>query len=325
VADAPSDSTAAEPEPQPRDHYTRVVASPAQGGSRWYRHTWDLAAARAGLLDAFLAADQGDKSGWTGQDMRVQDADGATVAVMVDPARLDRLEAAAAELADREESPPDGGYHPAVHGPCSGGDGMLIDTDPIRRGLAWMLARYDLRGDDPDREKIRARAAELDKHEGDWLLSAAVTTALSVMLMADHDGVVPIRAWSAPSEGAAVHEARWVLAWTTPARGLYVRGGSPQLWGEDYAVVTGAGWKLRGGFLSREIATEYAVAIATAAPQVDWRTWDTPITDAPPDIRDPLAAENRRWTVMGLRDQPAAEADTAPPTADPPESAAGDA
>jgi hypothetical protein len=280
----------------PRGHWTSVHDA---NGTRWYRHTWPVAAARDGLVDAFLAADPGDKAGWMGSPMRVVDDTGAEVAVVVDPDRYRKLVDAAGELTAKKETPPDAEYHPAVHGPGSGGDGMLIDTDPIRVQLAWLLAKIEL-GDDANREAVQVRAAEIETKRSSWLVATAVLIALQIKLLAGHDGVVPIRCWSSPTQGAET-EARWHLAYQTPARGLYVRGGDPNLFGEEYDVVSGSGYRLRSGFVSREVATDYAVAIAAAAPDVDWRVWDTPLAEAPPAILDPVAAENKRWWPYGPR------------------------
>ncbi|HET8661111.1 MAG TPA: hypothetical protein VFM55_19205 [Micromonosporaceae bacterium] len=305
TTDAPdTPATETGPDGSPREHWTSIGA---RDGLRWYRHTWTVDDARAGLLDAFLSADAEDTSGFMGQDMRVKDDNGKTVAVLMHPERARRLSDVTAAVERLKEQPGDGDLHPALHGPRTGGDGLLMDTDVIRRQLAWVLAIKDV-GEPPSREKdvidawrdrVKARADEIDDEDDIYLLGASVLVAQAVAFWPDERGVVPIRAWNKREDGAE-QEAHWRLAYTTPARGLFVRGGGHNLWGEEeYDVVTGSGYAIRRGFMTRDTASGFAAAIAAAVPGIDWRTWDVPLKDMPDSLRDPLIAVTKQWLPWG--------------------------
>jgi hypothetical protein len=300
TTDAPdTPATETGPDGSPREHWTSIGA---RDGHRWYRHTWTVDDARTGLLDAFLSADAEDTSGFMGQDMRVRDDNGKAVAVLMHPERARRLDDVTAAVERLKEQPTDGDLHPALHGPRTGGDGLLMDTDVIRRQLAWVLAIKDV-GEPPSLEKdvidewrgrVKERADEIDEEDDVYLLGASVLVARAVAFWPDERGVVPIRAWNRREEGAE-REANWQLAYTTPARGLYVRGGKPNLWGEEHSVVTGSGYAIQHGFVSREEASDFAVAIADAAPGIDWRVWDVPLSDMPDSLREPLVAAAKKF------------------------------
>lgn len=281
---------------------------------RWYHRDWTIDEAKSGAMAAaFLVADPEDVSGWMAQDMRIEDAEGNAVGYLVHPDRLEKIRGFEAEVERMKEQPVDGALHLAIHGPGAGGDALLVDTEAIRKDVAYQLAIREAkgeprpaRGDEAEWVKWRAdrqvRADEIERE--DSLLGLAVNLAYCLAPQPDQRGVVPVRAWhSAPQEASAEQEAHWVLAYTTPARGLFVRSGQPNLWGEDFAVVTGSGWQLRGGFLSREIASEYATAIAAAVPGIDWRTWSMPVKDAPDGLLEALMTVNKAWTNYGPREE----------------------
>lgn len=247
--------------------------------------------------------------------MTVVDDDGSPLAVLMHPDRAEKLRAAGQQLSDLADQPDDGRMHPAVHGPYADPEqgGMLIDTDPIRELLAWELAMQEI-GDPPSRrdneaawqawrDRVKACSDEMldDREDKVSLLGGAVRIALALTLMPDEHGVVPVRAWGR-REAEAEQVAHWQLAYVTKARGLFVRAGSPNLFGETFTVVTGSGYALRGGFDSREIAAAYAEAIAAAVPDVDWRVWDTPATEMPPAVWKTLKAVNDAWSEFGRND-----------------------
>jgi hypothetical protein len=284
----------------PRDHWTRIYGE----GRRWYRHTWTGEDLAAHLADAL------PDGSYSTAEARIEDANGETVAYLVDAAEMATLENARHEIEKLKEAPRDTAMHPAVNGPGGGGDGLLIDTDGIERELAWVYARREVgeppQGDDrtPDslqewRDRVKAVADRIEKTPDDYgLLTSAVNIALTTKLPADERGVVPVRMWCKRDDGAET-EAQWTLAYTTPARGLFVRGGNPSLFGETYTVVTGSGYAIRAGFVDREVATEFAVAIAEAVPGIDWRIWETPWTETPKAILEALSAVAKEWSVFG--------------------------
>lgn len=213
------------------------------------------------------------------------------------------------------EQPLDDLLRPAVNGPSINGDDLLIDTDQIRDDVAYLLACREVDGDpkppysdeaawDQWRADRSARAAELRAEAKDGLLGFAVQLAWRLAPLPDARGVVPVRAWRARDDGAE-SEAYWSLAYVTPARGLFVRAGNPGLFGEEFAVVSGSGFVIRSGFVTRGAAEDYAVAVAAAVPGIDWRAWTTHTDDAPAPIRDALMAVSRAWTTFGPKGQPA--------------------
>ena len=293
-----------------QDNWTHISGQE----ERWYHRDWTIDEAKSGAMAAaFLTAHPDDVAGWMAQDMRIEDADGNAVGFLVHPDRLDKIRSFEAEVEQMKEQPEDGLLYPAIHGPGAGGDALLVDTTQIREDVAYHLACREAKseprpahGDENAWEAWRAarreRAAEIEAE--DSLIGLAVQLAYCLAPMPDTRGVVPVRAWhSAPQEGSAERESHWQLAYTTPARGLFVRSGRPNLWGEEFDVVTGSGWQLRGGFISREVATDYATAIAAAVPGIDFRTWSMPINDSPDGLLDALKAVNREWGQFGRREQ----------------------
>ena len=303
--DAPFDFNT--PPDGPRDHWTSIGAG--DGTYRWYRHTWPIEAARAGLLDAFLAT-PGVPDHWSSSDMRVVDDQGDEVAVVVSSARLEKLEEAARQLERAKDQPDTDNTHPALHGPHTGGDNLLLDTEDIRKTLAWAIACVTLRafdGDAKDRGVVRAdilaESERIEREQSTALIGASVQIATKVQLWPDTRGAVPVRAWSAGNDSPE-QEEHWSLAYTTPARGLYVKAGKPNLWGEDFNVVTGSGYSLRNGFMDRPTAEAFAVAVAEAVPGIDWRVWDAPLSAMPPEIAEALMAVFKAWGAFGKLGQP---------------------
>lgn len=284
--------------------------------SRWYHRDWTIEEAKTGaFVTAFLEANPDDVSGWMAQDMKIEDDDGNPVGYLVHPDRLAKIYEFEREIADMKEQPKDGLIHPAVHGPYSGGDNMLVDTESIRTELALVLARLEVKNeprpercDDAGWEAWRAarakRAAEIEEEDSSSLIGSAVHLAYSMTPYPDERGVIPIRAWSpGDQEDGAEQEARWMLAYTTPARGLFVRAGSPGFFGNTYTVVTGSGYVVRQGFESREVATGFAQAFTEAVPGIDWRTWSMQEKDMPPALLEPLKQVMKEWDQFGRRPQ----------------------
>lgn len=292
-------------------------------GTRYFRHRWPLDEARAGdPLGAFLAADESDKTGWLGQVVTIADDDDNAVALIVHPDHFALVQQMRRELHELTRQPKDGLMHVAVQGPDAAPDRPLVNVEGIRRDLAFLLARHELDGERPPRpqdpnvsglevqrardahrNRVAGRVQEILAADSPWLDVAAAELAWSLTPYPDGRGLVPIRAWSAPSGGGSVPAVQWCLAYATAARGLFVREGAPNLFGETFSVVSGSGYAIRTGFESREIAERFAVGLADAAPGIDWRVWETPLSDAPPELREPLVEFFRSWnkTAEGAR------------------------
>lgn len=281
------------PDGSPREHWTSTHSS---AGTTWHRHTWPAADA-GGIVAAFMAGGR--------QPMTVLGADGKAAAHLIDAESYGTLSAAAAELDALRDAPKDTAYHPAVMGPGSRSDDvMLIDTDGIRDELLLALAVLEVgHRDGQPLEDYRAQiAAAKDRIRGTLditLLGCAVQVAWKLALLADGAGMVPIRMYTRPTGHDSHAEVRWQLAYQTPVRGLYVRMGAPGIFGDTWTVVTGSGYSMRGGFDSREVASAYAEAIAAAAPGVDWRVFTTGHEDMTPELQAAIGAENRTWLPFG--------------------------
>lgn len=247
-------------------NFTTIVD---QSGTHTLRHTWTVEDARTGIVDAFLdAAGKGLSERPFGETptMRIQGSDGDTEAVLLHPEHLERLQAAADELhhlkatgRDRSKA-----WEPFVVGPFAEPDGnRLIPHEPLHDPIARMFAKQ-LGLEGPD---------SLDADQRTAVELAAIMATLHVRLDADADGVVPVLMWSdwdeTPGHGPLGRVARWQLAWTTPAPGLFVRSRGAWILA-DYSIVTGSGIALRTGYSSRETATAAAVRVHEAAPGIDW-------------------------------------------------------
>lgn len=288
-----TNETGTGPDGSPREHWT---ATHHAGGTDWHRHTWP-ASETSGIVAAFLAGNS--------RRMTVLGDNDEPAAYLIDADEYRTLATAAAEIDALRDAPKDTAYHPAIMGPGSRSDDvMLIDTDGIRDELVLALAVLEVGHRDGQpledyRAQIAAAKDRIRERLDLTLTGCAVQVAWKLALNADDTGMVPIRMYTRPTGHESHAEVRWQLAYQTPVRGLYVRLGNPGIFGDTWTVVTGSGYMLRGGFDSREIASSYAEAIHSAAPGVDWRVFTTNHEDMTPELAAAIGAETRNWLPFG--------------------------
>lgn len=285
-------------EDTPRDHWTEI------GGQQpyRYRHTWTVADALQQLPAAFLA--HRENPGIPGGDMRIVDDNGDALAVMVSPQRLRDLEAAAAEFHALVDSgrKPDAGYQPFLCSPLAdlNGNRMIPSEqfeDPFARVLAGQLGL-----DSPD---------QLNGKQRDAVRVAAIIAACHLRLDADTHDVVPVLCVG-PGDDSAEQDFRWVLAYTTPVPGLYVRQTGNGFFGPTYGLVAGSGWALQNGWVTREAATAAAVDIGAVLPGLDW-DMVTRSNALDPEQRTAVLDAMRRHYPYGAQDTTPAEQPTPQP------------
>lgn len=187
----------------------------------------------------------------------ILDASGAPVGHLVSHEEYKEMrdaEHALADLAERArgDGQPYTRYQPFVHAPDNTPD-RLLPTDHLESLFAAAIALSPV--DDEARAQALATMYAID---------ACLRTALD----ADDRGIVPIRVANGPMD-AEITEYFWAFAFVTPVAGLYVRA-SEAIFGPQYSVVCAAGYFLRNGFATRELADAFAVDIATSLPGVDW-------------------------------------------------------
>lgn len=172
------------------------------------------------------------------------------------------------------------GYRPFLHSPNASTD-RLIPWEPYTDAIAHVFYDKDY--------------AELDKDSAEHhrVRAAAITCTFAATLDPDTDGAVPILSW-ATSAGQPESRKLWQMAYTTPVAGLYVRASGNNPFFDEFAVVVACGYRMVGGFFSREAATEFAVEVAKAVPAVDW------LTLGPDGFTKEVAAKVREvWSAHG--------------------------
>jgi hypothetical protein len=262
----------------PRHHWTEETD--ADGRTTWRRFAWDAKDLAFHLADALPGGQHAVEEAAIFYD------DHSTPAWLITDKRRREFRSAQAALAAHLAAPPTTGLHPETQGP-----GDIINTDAFEEAIALALAEALTNSGTPTTPEQARR------DHSDVIIAGAVRIACAVELGQDDRGLTPVRALTGDSTPEE-HHYHWVLAWPTPVRGLYIRDGDPTLFCPTYTVITGSGWALRAGFSSREIAAEYAVAIAEAVPRLDWRVLG-PIADALPDLVSALRAEDEHWTQTG--------------------------
>lgn len=236
----------------------------------------------------------------------VLDAKGkATIAVILDPADYNRLREdsyawqESQEPKDAADLPP--GYRPYIHSPNATTD-RLLPTEPLHAPLAHAMFRkpYD----------------DLEQPEKDRVTGVAIACLLRTTLDADTQGAVPILMFGHSQDDPQPRQF-WQLAYKTDVDGLFLRAEANGFFGEEWGIVTGAGWRLRTGWLSQDDAARTAAAISRVLPYIDWMSADA---DALTE-RSRLALRDviRRHHPFGINDKiPEPE----PLTADEPEAPA---
>jgi len=263
----------------PRHHWTEETD--ADGRTTWKRYAWDAKDLASHLADAL----PGGKHAVEEAVVFYDDAHSPPVWLITDQRRRE-LRSAQTALAAHLAAPPTTGLHPETQGP-----GDILDTAGFEEAIALALAEALTNSGTPTTPEQASR------DHSDVIITGAVRIACAVELGQDDRGLTPVRVLTRDSNPEE-HHYYWVLAWPTTARGLYIRICDPTLSVPTYAVITGSGRALRLGFLSREIAAEYAAAIAEAVPRLDWRVLG-PIADALPDLVSALRAEDEHWTENG--------------------------
>jgi hypothetical protein len=186
------------------------------------------------------------------------------------------------------------GYRPYIHSPEARVD-RLIPHEPLHAPLAH--AMYGKKFD------------ELEQREQDRIIGVAIACLLRTTFDADTQGAVPILMLSHSGDDPEPRTF-WQLAYKTDVDGLFLRASGNGFFGEEWAIVTGSGWRLAAGWFSRDEAARAAAAIARVLPYIDWMNADA--NDFTEKSKAALKATVRRYHFGGLReDQPEPEPLTA--------------
>jgi hypothetical protein len=196
------------------------------------------------------------------------------------------------EPKDSPDLPP--GYRPYVHSPNATTD-RLLPHEPLRAPLAHAI--YGKKVD------------ELTSDEEVRVMGVAIACLLRTTFDADTQGAVPILMFSHDGDDPEPRQY-WQLAYKTDVDGLFLRASGNGFFGEEWAIVTGSGWRLASGWWAKDDAARAAAAIARVLPYIDWMSADA---DAFTDkSKAALKATVRRYHFAGLReDQPEPEPLTA--------------
>lgn len=239
-------------------------------------------------LDQFL--NDGDRE-HNGRRMtrNVLDAKGNDcLAVILDPAEhrelLDAWHAFNESQEPNEDSDLPPGYRPYVHSPNATTD-RLLPHEPLHTPLAHAMFRKPFE--------------ELDDIEQTNVIYVAISCLLRATFDADSQGAVPILMFSHDPDDPQPRQY-WQLGYVTDVPGLYLRATENGFFGEEWAIVTGSGWRLFSGWWSRDDAARAAAAIARVLPYIDWMT---ATVDAFTDkSKQALKATVRRYHFAGVRE-----------------------
>lgn len=244
-------------------------------------------------LDQFLSGDrsqQGERIGRTVLDEK----GGKAVAVILTGAEHRELLDAYHAFNDSQEPnedpdlPP--GYRPYVHSPNATTE-RLLPHEPLHEPLAHAMFRKPF--------------GELDELEQARVIGTAINCLLRTTLDADTQGAVPILMFSHSADDPQPRKF-WQLAYKTDVDGLFLRATDNGFFGEEWAIVTGSGWKLASGWWSREDAARAVAGIGRVLPFIDWMSVTSDAFTA--RSKKALAATVRHYHFMGIReDQPQPE------------------
>jgi hypothetical protein len=219
----------------------------------------------------------------------ILDADGKNaVGVILDPAEhselLDAWHAWNNSQEPLEDATLPAGYRPYVHSPNATED-RLLPTEPLHKPLAHALHGKPF-------EEITSR-------EQGRVIGLAIACLLRTTLDPDTQGAVPVLMMSHAGDDPEPRQF-WQLAYKTDVDGLFLRATANGFFGEEWAIVTGSGWKLCSGWFTRDDAARAAAAIARVLPYIDWMSADA---DAFTDkSKKALGATIRRYHPHGLRE-----------------------
>lgn len=196
------------------------------------------------------------------------------------------------EPKDSPDLPP--GYRPYVHSPEATVN-RLLPHEPLHAPLAH--AMYGKSFD------------ELEQREQDRIIGVAIACLLRTTFDPDTQGAVPVLMFSHSGDDPEPRTF-WQLAYKTDVDGLFLRASGNGFFGEEWAIVTGSGWRLAAGWFSRDEAARAAAAIARVLPYIDWMSADA--EQFTEKSKAALRATVRRYHFTGLReDQPEPEPLTA--------------
>lgn len=228
--------------------------------------------------------------------------DGEPVAYLVDAAAYDEMSNGhhhwleAQEI--REEAATAGaGYKPWRHSPLATQD-RLLPIEPLQDPLA--------------RGMFRKPYGELDEDQRNAIMGTAIWCVLRVTLDPDGQGAVPILAvghdGDEPGSGL-----RWQLGFVTEVPGLFLRVTGNGFFGEEWGIVTGSGYRLAGGWYSRDEAGSAAAALGRVLPNTDWMRL-TPGAFTP-RAKEAIAAVIRKYRFLADDSEPDPEpmTDEVPP------------
>ena len=208
-------------------------------------------------LDDFLNGDR--DHGGDRMERLLAGEDGEPVAYFIAAADLQRIKSGYRAWLDSQEVhgeedglPP--GYRPFLHSPLNMGGDRLLPAEPFHEPIA----RY----------AFGKPYADLDETEQIKVHGAAIMCVLRVTLDKDGNGAVPILMLGhEPDEPGP--GLRWQIACVTKVPGLYLRT-TPAIFGDEWAIVTGSGYRLASGWYNREDAEASAEALGRTLPGMDW-------------------------------------------------------
>lgn len=199
------------------------------------------------------------------------------------------------EPVDSPDLPP--GYRPYVHSP-EATENRLLPHEPLHTPLAHAIYGKPFE--------------ELEQRDQDRIMGVAIACLLRTTFDPDTQGAVPILMLSHNGDDPEPRTF-WQLAYKTDVDGLFLRATGNGFFGEEWAIVTGSGWRLAAGWWSKDDAARAAAAIARVLPYIDWMSADA--SNFTEKSKAALKATVRRYHFAGLReDQPEPEpltADTA--------------
>lgn len=210
------------------------------------------------------------------------------LAAILDPAEhrelLDAWHAFNESQEPNEDADLPPGYRPYVHSPNATTD-RLLPHEPLHTPLAHAMFRKPFE--------------ELDDIEQTNVIYVAISCLLRATFDADSQGAVPILMFSHDPDDPQPRQY-WQLGYVTDVPGLYLRATENGFFGEEWAIVTGSGWRLFSGWWSRDDAARAAAAIARVLPYIDWMT---ATSDAFTDkSKQALKAVVRRYHFAGVRE-----------------------
>ncbi|HEY1668606.1 MAG TPA: hypothetical protein VGG54_23175 [Trebonia sp.] len=253
-------------------------------------------------LDEFLDGDQynGHRIGrWIAEGEQLESG---TVAHIVSDAEYKRISAGyrswtdAQEVHEDDDLPP--GYRPWRHSPLATTD-RLLPTEPLHDPLSRIFygKPYDELPPRRTLEEIKANANPEQGRERARVEIAAISAILRVTLDPDGQGAVPIlMVCHEPDEPGP--RLRWQLAYVTPVPGLFLRMTGNGFFGEDWAIVTGSGWRLAQGWDEKDNAMAAVEALGRTLPNTDWMRLVP--ADFTPRAQDAIRAVIRRYRQWGL-------------------------